>query len=105
MNIVKSAEASKTQMRAMGQASTQDDVHKVKFTNEQNRYPQLENKKHSSGRNKNSNNKPCDRCGGKHRHDKPNCFAFGRVCGACSMKNHFTKQCKTNVKHIKLLKN
>ena len=80
----------------MDQASKQDDVHKVKFTHKQKQCDMKpENKKHL---NNHRNEKPCDRCGGKHRPAKTNCFAYGKVCGACGMKNHFAKQCKSKVK-------
>ena len=80
----------------MDQASKQDDVHKVKFTHKQRQCDMKpENKKHF---NNHRNEKPCDRCGGKHHPAKTNCFAYGKVCGACGMKNHFAKQCKSKVK-------
>ena len=80
----------------MDQASKQDDVHKVKFTHKQKQCDMKpENKKHF---NNHRNEKPCDRCGGKHHPAKTNCFAYGKVCGACGMKNHFAKQCKSKVK-------
>lgn len=80
----------------MDQASQQDDVHEVKFTHKQKqRDMKPENKKHFNNR---RNEKPCDRCGGKHRPGKTNCFAYGKVCGACGNKNHFAKQCKSKAK-------
>ena len=80
----------------MDQASKQDDVHEVKFTHEQKqRDMKPENKKHFNNR---RNEKPCDRCGGKHRLGKTNCVVYGKVCGACGKKNHFAKQCKSKVK-------
>ena len=95
-NIVKSDKVSKTQIQSMDQAPKQDDVHKVKFTHKQKQCDMKpENKKHF---NNHRNEKPCDRCGGKHRPAKTNCFAYGKVCGACGMKNHFAKQCKSKVK-------
>jgi len=64
----------------MDQASKQDDVHEVKFTHKQKQCDMKpENKKHF---NNHRNEKPCDRCGGKHRPGKTNCFAYGKVCGA-----------------------
>ena len=96
IDIVKSDKASKTQIQSMDQAPKQDDVHKVKFTHKQKQCDMKpENKKHF---NNHRNEKPCDRCGGKHRPAKTNCFAYGKVCGACGMKNHFAKQCKSKVK-------
>ena len=96
IDIVKSDEVSKTQIQSMDQASKQDDVHEVKFTHKQKqRDMKPENKKHF---NNHGNEKPCDRCRGKHRLGKTNCFAYGKVCGACGKKNHFAKQCKSKVK-------
>ncbi|CAH3183980.1 unnamed protein product [Porites lobata] len=80
----------------MDQASKQDDVHEVKFTHKQKRRDMKpENKKHFNNR---RNEKPRDRCGGKHRVGKTNSFAYGKVCEACGKKNHFAKQCKSKVK-------
>ena len=68
IDIVKSDEVSKTQIQSMDQASKQDDVHEVKFTHKQKqRDMKPENKKHLNNR---RNEKPCDRCGGKHRPGK-----------------------------------
>ena len=56
------------QIQSMDQASKQDDVHEVKFTHKQKqRDMKPENKKHLNNR---RNEKPCDRCGGKHRPGK-----------------------------------
>ena len=96
IDIVKSDEFSKTQMQSMDQASKQDDVHDVKFTQKQKqRDLKPENKKHFNNR---KNEKPCGRCGGKHRPGKTNCFAYSKVCGACGKQNHFAKQCKSKGK-------
>ena len=96
IDIVKSDEVSKTQIQSMDQASKQDDVHKVKFTHKQKQHDmEPEHKKHF---NNCRNEKQCDRCGGKHRPGKTNCFAYGKVCGARGKKNHFAKQCKSKVK-------
>lgn len=93
---MKSDEVLKTQIQPMDQASKQDDVHEVKFMHKQKqRDMKPENKKHFNNR---RNEKPCDLCGGKHRPGKTNCFAYGKVCGACGKKNHFATQCKSKVK-------
>ena len=46
----------------------------------------------------NTNDRPCDFCGRKHRKGRTNCAAWGRICGACGKKKHFASQCRAREK-------
>ncbi|XP_077975175.1 uncharacterized protein LOC144431215 [Styela clava] len=43
------------------------------------------------------NNMPCQYCGRRHSQGKLNCPAYGKICGECGKKNHFSQKCRTKV--------
>ena len=97
IDIVKSNEASNTQMKKIIQTSKTEDVHKLKTrkprkTEQDSRdkyakhsdrkYP---NRKHDNGQ-KPASDKPCEFCGRKHCRGRTNCSSWGRICGSCGKK-------------------
>lgn len=56
-----------------------------------NNKPTLSSSQFSS-HNHNANRVSCQKC--SYKHERGKCPAFGKVCGACSMPNHFMSCCK-----------
>ena len=98
IDTCRAIEAASAQLKAM----RRDEIHKIHahkskpgHAKVRNNSSQSQLKRHSKGDN---TPKPCKFCTRTHVMRKESCPAWGKVCDACGIKNHFkaSKKCKKN---------
>ncbi|CAB4002703.1 Hypothetical predicted protein, partial [Paramuricea clavata] len=95
IDICKGAEATKHQIKAMGEEGKIQQMRK-NFEKKKRQYNPVQKEQYSGIR-------ECKFCGRKHEMVKSKCPALGKTCNLCKRSNHFAAKCPRKDKKIRIV--